>query len=510
MARAHRRWLRRLVVLGAAGSALVGGCRSNDAPKQPPVVSPSPPKPLDDEGGLVDSPAVPSADDGKAERALLEKMIRGGQLGSRAFAALFQVVSPSVVNIFTTRVVKRVSDEGAGDDSLSRYEQFFGYVARERLARSLGSGFVIDRKGFVLTNYHVIEAADEIRVRTHTGREVDAKLVGSDRRTDLAVLKVRPGRDLRPLVFGDSTKLSIGDFVAAIGNPFGLSHTMTVGVVSAKGRRSTTGEALYDLVQTDATINPGNSGGPLLNLTGEVVGVNVSISALGKGIGFAIPIHIVREIIPQLITKGRVIRPWLGIYSQPLSLELARSFGMKQARGALVSSVIDGSPAERAGFRVGDILVAWNGKRVRDHEELRFIVHRAGVGRTVKVTVLRELRRVELALPLQSEPEDTPSREATQPEAPRPQRTLGLTIADTTNEETGGRVVFVQSVVRGLVAYDAGMRTDDVVLTINGVPVTGAEDFDREYAKLAQGDVCRLMIRRRGIDQFVAFVVVPP
>ena len=498
----------RLAAVTCAVFAFASACSDKNA-NAPIRTAPMPASPRPDDGAdLVRSPLVARLDEGQAGRLLLEKMLRGGQLGSRSFSALFQVASPSVVNIFTTRVVKRTQEDDSGDDSLSRYEQFFGYQARERLARSLGSGFVIDRKGFILTNHHVIENADEIKVRLHSGRELEAKVVGRDVRTDLAVIRVKPVPECRPVVFGDSSKVEIGDFVSAIGNPFGLSHTMTVGVVSAKGRRSTSGEALYDLIQTDATINPGNSGGPLFNLSGEVIGVNTSISALGKGIGFAIPINIVREIVPQLMLRGRVTRPWLGIYSQGVTAALARSFGLKRPRGALVSGVLDGSPSDRAGLKQGDILVRWSGKAVRDHDALRFIVHRAGVGRTVKIVVIRDMRRVELRLPLEAEPDDTATQEGT--DTPKPTPTLGLRVMEVVLEGASAPAVVIQSVIKGKVAHDAGLRADDQILNINGVTITTAEAFTREYDKLAAGEICRLRIRRRGIEQFVAFVAAPP
>ena len=478
---------------------------------KPSPLSPRPPttsraSALDDESGLVASPLVAS----RAERESLEilaKMSQGGVLSSRSFAALFHVVSPSVVNVFTTRVVKRVSDD-LGDDALSRYEQFFGYQASENLARSLGSGFIIDRKGYILTNYHVIENADEIRVRTHTGKELEAKVVGRDAKSDIAIIKVKPSNDFKPVVFGDSTKVSIGDFVAAIGNPFGLSHSMTVGVVSAKGRSGKSGEAIADLIQTDATINPGNSGGPLLNLAGEVVGVNTSISALGKGIGFSIPINAVREIIAQLKLKGRVVRPWLGIYLQSVTPELAQSFGLKKPRGALVAGVMEGTPSDRAGIKQGDIIVRWEGQRLRDYDELRFIVHRAGVGRTVRISVVREMKRLEISLPLEPEPDDAAPEEARKEETPRPARALGLALVEATDEPRAGALV-IQMVAPQSVAHEAGIRADDTLISINGVRLSKVEEFTAEYQKLAPGDICRLKIRRRGIEQFVAFRAVP-
>ena len=496
---------RPLAVLALA-TLLSGGVPSCRDKKTPPAststVAPTPA--TDDEGGLVASPlvALPVADRESLE--LLAKMSKSGTLNQRTFAALFQVASPSVVNIFTSRVVKRMTEDDA-EEARSRYEQFFGYQAGENLSRSLGSGFIIDRKGYILTNFHVIENADEIRVRTSNGKEVEAKVVGRDAKTDLAILKIQASRELRPVVFGDSAKVNIGEYVAAIGNPFGLSHTMTVGIVSAKGRRSRPGEALADLIQTDATINPGNSGGPLLNLAGEVVGVNTSISALGKGIGFAIPINAVREIIAQLKLKGRVVRPWLGIYLQTVTPELASSFGLKVPRGALVSAVLEGSPSDKAGLKQGDIIVRWDGKELRDNDELRFIVHRAGVGRSVKLTVIRDMQRAELLLPLEPEPEEAPPEESAEAKAPR---VLGLEVASPT-EEVGSGGVVVQSVTPQSVAQEAGLRVDDLVLNINGAAITSVGSYQAEFAKLAPGDICRFRLRRRAVEQFIAFRVPP-
>jgi serine protease Do/serine protease DegQ len=454
--------------------------------------------PREEDGRLVGDPEIAGA---YAEPAQAVAALSPGRtLGHRTFAALFQVVSRSVVNLFTTRTRRPLSEDDA-EDSLSRYEHFFGSQAREHLQRSLGSGFIIDRKGYILTNDHVIEDAEGIRVRLWNGREVEAKVVGRDPKTDLAIIKIPARRGLVPVVFGDSEKVAIGDFVAAIGNPFGLSHTMTVGVVSAKGRRSRTAEAIYDLIQTDATINPGNSGGPLLNVTGEVIGVTTSISALGKGIGFAIPISIAREVIPNLKLKGRVVRPWLGIYQQPVTQELAASFGLRRPQGALVAGVLEDSPAARAGIRQADILLEFDGKKLKDSDDLRFRVYRAPVGRTVKVVIFREKKRYDATLLLEPEPEDQkPSSEPAQKAPP----VLGLILADADGTAGSGGVV-VQGVIEGSVAWEAGLRQDDLILSINDVPVADMDAYRKEYANLAPAEVCRLKIRRRGVEQFVAF-----
>jgi Do/DeqQ family serine protease len=496
------------VVLLALFSAAYPGCRGNgdaraseardrllDASSQLPEYKER----------LVATPPIEFPNPTGEGMEILSKLSRGGVMGHRAFAALFQVVSKSVVNIFTSRIVRRVTPEEAGEDSLSRYEHLFGVQAREHLLKSLGSGFIIDARGYILTNDHVIDKADEIRVRLASERELEAKVVGRDPKTDLAIIKVPGSRELTPVVFGDSDKVAIGDWVAAIGNPFGLSHTMTAGVVSAKGRKGRAGEGVYNLIQTDATINPGNSGGPLLSLSGEVIGVNVQISALGKGIGFAIPINEARRIIPQLMLRGRVIRPWLGIQLQPVTLELALSFGLKKPGGVLVSGVMAESPSERAGIHQGDIIMRFDGKPVRDNDELKFLVYRSEVGRSVKVEVFREGKPRTATLSLEPDPEEP--RPSLEPPARGP-KILGMTVADPTADEGLGGVV-VQAVVEGGVAWDANIRPDDLILSVNDVPIADLDSYRREYRRLTVGGICRLKIRRRGLEQFVAFRVVP-
>ena len=299
-----------------------------------------------------------------------------------SFTELVKRVGPEVVNISTTKVIKRgpmprpFGNEGPwrdffGDDF---FERFFGQMPRERKQRSLGSGVIIDpKKGYILTNNHVIAGADEITVRLDDGKEYSAEVVGRDPKTDLALIRTKTALDIEsgaPL--GDSDKVEIGEWVMAIGNPFGLERTVTVGILSAKGR--VIGAGPYDdFLQTDAAINPGNSGGPLFNMQGEVIGINTAIVASGQGIGFAIPINMAKDLLPQL-EKGKVTRGWLGVSIQEVTEEIAKSFNLKDAKGALVAEVMEDTPAHRGGIERGDIIISFDGKEVETPNELQRIV----------------------------------------------------------------------------------------------------------------------------------------
>src|SRR5210317_1359920 len=296
-----------------------------------------------------------------------------------SFTELVDQVANEVVNISTTTVIKRgpgPSQFGPhkqfrdffGDDF---FERFFGQMPKERRQRSLGSGVVIDpKKGYILTNNHVVANAEEINVRLVDGKEYKAEVVGRDPKTDLALIKTKKSLDVKsgaPL--GDSDTVKVGEWVMAIGNPFGLERTVTVGILSAKGR--VIGAGPYDdFLQTDAAINPGNSGGPLFNMKGEVIGINTAIVASGQGIGFAIPINIAKELLPQL-EKGKVIRGWLGVSIQEVTEDIAKSFKLEKAEGALVAEVIEDSPAEKSGLERGDIVISFDGKNVASPNELQ-------------------------------------------------------------------------------------------------------------------------------------------
>ena len=310
--------------------------------------------------------------------------------GLPSFADLAAKFSPTVVNIKVTKI-EPVSNDGAQFGEEFPFPGFGAPRGRQKI-QGAGSGFIIRKDGLILTNNHVVENAQDISVTMSDKQEYKAKLVGRDPKTDLAVIKIDAKADLPAAPLGNSAALRVGDWVMAVGNPFGLSNTVTAGIVSAKGR--TIGAGPYDdYIQTDAPINPGNSGGPLFNAAGEVVGINTAIfsqSGGNVGIGFAVPINQAKALLPELETKGSVSRAWLGVSVQPMTPELARSLNIDKARGALVAEVVDNSPAEKAGIKRGDVIVAYDGKKVDESSSLPALVAASTVGKTVPVEILRD------------------------------------------------------------------------------------------------------------------------
>ena len=312
------------------------------------------------------------------------------------FVRVAELVTPSVVNISTVTTGKgRAPTElfrPFGNDPFFRdfFDRFFEGMPRRRQQASLGSGVIIEKSGLILTNNHVVKDADEITVKFANKQEVKGKVVGTDAKTDLAVIRVSAKEDLPVATLGNSDTLQVGEWAIAIGNPFGLDHTLTVGVISATGR-SEVGIAAYEnFIQTDASINPGNSGGPLLNVRGEVIGINTAIVASGQGIGFAIPVNMARKVMEDLVKKGKVTRGWLGIGIQPLTPELAKSFGVSADEGILVNQVMPKSPAEAAGIKVGDLILSLDGKPIKDARQMQRLVAEAEIGKTIEVVVLRD------------------------------------------------------------------------------------------------------------------------
>src|SRR5271157_57111 len=317
----------------------------------------------------------------------------------QSFAELAKKVTPAVVNISTTTTVKVPGNPfkqffGPHDGP---FGDFFGDMPdREMKQRSLGSGIIVDKEGYIITNNHVVSGSGEIKVKLTDGREYTAKVIGRDPKTDLALIKISSiFKDLPTLSLGDSDKMRVGDWVLAIGNPFGLEHTVTQGIISATGR--VIGAGPYDnFIQTDAPINPGNSGGPLVNLRGEVIGINTAIVASGQGIGFAIPSSIVKTIISQLKDKGKVVRGWIGVSIQNLSPEMVQSFGLKGSEGALVGDVVPGGPADVAGIKRADVITEFNGKSIKNMSELSRAVADTPVGKAVTARIIRAGKEMDI------------------------------------------------------------------------------------------------------------------
>ncbi len=419
------------------------------------------------------------------------------------FVTLAKNLKPSVVNISTSKLIKPRHPQAPGSHNPNDFfDQFFnrffqGQPMGPHKERSLGSGFIISKDGYILTNNHVVDGADEIKVRLFDGRSYTAKVKGTDPKLDIALLKIDAGKDLPAARLGDSGKLDVGEWVMAIGNPFGLSETVTVGIVSAKGR--VIGAGPYDdFIQTDASINPGNSGGPLFNPQGEVVGINTAIVAGGQGIGFAIPINEAKSVLQQLKSTGHVVRGWLGVTIQRMTESLAKSFGLKQAEGALVSGVTQGSPADKAGIKRGDVIVSYEGKKVENVSDLPRLVAETPVGKTVKVGLIRSGKSLDVSVKVGKLSESGAQTEATGQGAGN----LGLDVIDVTPDiahrynlprEQGALITEVAPTGP---AADANLHPGDLVIEINGRQIKSAADFHAAVGAAKKGAVLRLLIQR--------------
>jgi len=435
------------------------------------------------------------------------------------FSQLAELARPGVVNIRTERTMKdgsRVYRHFFGDRFGGRqpFEEFFGPFSdqpqREYKQQSLGSGFIIDKAGFIVTNNHVVEGADQIKVRLYDEKEYDAEVVGRDPKTDLALIKIEGADKLHPLPLGDSEALKVGTWVVAIGSPFGLEQTVTAGIVSAKKR--VIGAGPYDdFIQTDASINPGNSGGPLLDLRGNVVGINTAIVASGQGIGFAIPIDMARTIVAQLKEKGEVTRGWLGIGIQDLTPELAEYYGIENRRGVLVTQVFEGDPADKAGIKKNDIITAINGQPVATGRELSGIIANTAVGEKTRIDLLRSGKEMKLTAKVAKREDKELQASAEQKESDA----LGLQVAELSAEraqqfgldkdETGVLVVDVEN---GSRAIKAGIHVGDVVKGINRQKVENLDDYQNLMNKVDGDKPLHMLIMRRN-EGLKAIKIVP-
>jgi serine protease Do len=428
-----------------------------------------------------------------------------------SFADLAEKMKPSVVNISTSKTIR--SGRGSqfrspfdrhfwGDDF---FERFFGDVPRREFKqRSLGSGFIISNDGYIFTNNHVVEQADKILVKLSTGKEYEAKIIGKDAKTDLALIKIKSSESLPVAEIGDSEKLRVGDWVLAIGNPFGLEQTVTAGIVSAKGR--VIGAGPYDnFIQTDASINPGNSGGPLFNMEGKVIGINTVIIAQGQGIGFAIPINMAKAILPDLKSKGKVTRGWLGVSVQDVTDDIAKNLKLKDNSGALISDVFKGDPADRAGLRAGDLITEVNGKKIKDTHELLLMIASFHVGDKIDVRVLRDGQDKVFRITV-TERKDQPEIALARDNA----ENFGMAVQDITPEIarylgiSSKSGVIVVDVKDGSIADEKGIQPQDIILEVNKVRIYSMKDYVRETSKKSARNGVLLLVKRGKATFFVS------
>jgi len=451
-------------------------------------------------------------------------------LSSNLFVNIAKKLDPAVVNVSTKSKIEKTHRNfrppGGGrpgpgqrrspDSFRDFYDKFFGERPNQKPKRGMGSGFVIDKEGHILTNNHVIEGAEEIIVSLEDGgseKEYTATLIGADTKTDIALIKINRDentpKEFPFLRLGSSEHLEVGEWVVAIGNPFGLSHTVTVGVVSALGR--SIGAGPYDeFIQTDASINPGNSGGPLINIEGEVIGINTAIisgnSGGNVGIGFAIPINIAKGILKDLKEKGTVTRGWLGVMIQKITPELAKSFGLNQSEGALVGDVIPDGPAFKGGVKRGDVIVRFDGKEVKNMEDLPKIVAATTPNSVVNVEIVREGSPKTLSIKIETLTDKQPTVLAkTDP--------LGMQVQEITPELAKSlqlkddQGVLVSDVTPGNSAAESGIRRGDVISEMNRNPITNMKDYQRLSGSVKTGDSVLFLVKRGGTTIYIAVKV---
>lgn len=439
------------------------------------------------------------------------------------FSDLAETSGKAVVNISTVKMVERPSvsqffrgmPEGRHpfDDFFEQFERFFqgpdGKSAPQE-QRSLGSGFIISDDGYIVTNNHVVREADQIKATFQldgSEKTFDAEVIGNDPETDLALLKIDTDMDLPTLTFGNSDKLRVGEWVVAIGNPFGLNHTVTAGIISAKGR--IIGAGPYDnFIQTDASINPGNSGGPLLNLDGEVIGINTAIVAAGQGIGFAIPSTMAQDIIDQLRKNQKVSRGWLGVTIQNIDRNTSRALGLDEPRGALVAEVTPDDPADKAGIKAGDVILAIDDQPVEDPGDLTRKIGQLDPGKRVKLTIWRDNKKKNIQVTLGERDTQRLTRESA-PDKESPQGELGLSLRKPTRQEASAlgfdspRGLLVTQVNPDSKAHRSDIVPGDLILQANGQPVNSLQDFNRILAEDARPKgVLMLLVNRQGQNMF--------
>jgi len=442
----------------------------------------------------------------------------------QGFVAVAKAATPAIVNISTTRVVKNPSGSPMTPFSEDPFfRQFFGdefykqfEVPRERREQSLGSGVIVDPNGLIVTNNHVVAKADEIKVLLGDKREFKGKVVGTDPKTDVAVVKIN-AKDLPTIPWGDSDKLQVGEYVLAIGNPFGLNQTVTMGIVSAVGRANVGIAEYEDFIQTDAAINPGNSGGALVNARGELIGINTAIFSQSggyMGVGFAVPSDMVKSVMESLVKSGKVVRGWLGVSIQEVSPELAKQFALPEARGAVVTDVLESSPAAKAGLQQGDVIVSIDGTPVENTGMLRNRVAQTPIGKKVKVGVIRDKKEKELEVLIAEQPKEIARGQEESPGTPDEEvstalsgievRDLSPNLVQRYGLSKSDKGVVITQVEQGSAAADSGLREGDLVVEINRQAVKSVKDYDRLAAKVGKQDTVLLLVNRQGRNSYFA------
>jgi serine protease Do len=444
------------------------------------------------------------AQDPKISQQSLDLLARTGD----AMAEVAASVRPSIVNISTTRTVKISGGMNPFEDPFFRH--FFGDSGRqpkERKSAGLASGVIVSSDGYIITNYHVVKDADEIKVTLTDKREFTGKVIGSDPKTEISVVKIEATK-LPTIPWGDSDTLRVGEIVLAVGNPFGLNQTVTMGIVSATGRANVGIADYEDFIQTDAAINPGNSGGALVNIRGRLVGINTAIFSTSggyQGIGFAIPSNMVKSIMDSLITKGKVVRGWLGVSIQRITPELAKQFNLAEENGALVSDVVESGPAEKAGLKRGDVIVEYDGKKTDDPNQLRNMVADTppGEGRTIKV--LRDNKPITMKITIGELPVELQHAQAGEYE----NALKGVSVQDIAPEIA--KQLNIPARVKGVVITDvdenstaAGvLMQGDVIQQINRKGITGMKDYEEVVSKIQKDEAVLLLIYRSGSSIYI-------
>ncbi|UCE19353.1 MAG: DegQ family serine endoprotease [Gemmatimonadota bacterium] len=444
----------------------------------------------------------------------------------RRFCAVFDEVadeaSPVVVSIFAEQIVKVPTFGLPGDPfrdffGPDFFKHFFGQQPeeRERRQRSLGSGVIVSNDGYILTNNHVVEGADKLTVMLTSGKKYEARIVGTDPQTDVGVIKIE-AQDLPAAKLGDSDKVRVGEWVLAIGNPFGLANTVTAGIISAKGRANVGLAAYEDFLQTDAAINPGNSGGALINMDGELVGINTAIFSRSggyQGIGFAVPINMARRVMEELRDSGKVTRGYLALLPQDIDEKLAKAMNLKSTEGSLVGNVTPGGPADKAGIKRGDVIIEVDGSKIKDSTQLRNVVAAVKPGTQVHITLLRDGKEMKVSAELAERPTEVGAK-APERREEKAETKLGLSVQDLTPDieeqlgYKGEKGAVVTSVIPGSQADEAGIALGDLIKEVNRKEVTSASEFSKSIS-LAKGGDTLLFLLRRGENTFFVAVEFP-